>query len=267
MASPFALIDVDRFTRRTRNRGRFPSPACCGTRPRDCSDAASRRETHVSRLNGEPQSTLADGGPNASSTPPLGSTRRVDGGRCRLLAAQTTAPPEGWVVLPVDEYRALRERAILRHRRRPRRPGRRDADARRLRPARRRRRGRRPRAADDRRPARRLDARADSRRADGARRAARRPAGVARRRPAAARAARRAPAASCSRSTSSLPLAASAGTESIALPAVAVADFARHARAAEERRRSVGRPAASSPSTPRRRTKAAGRRSAGRTSR
>jgi hypothetical protein len=27
------------------------------------------------------------------------------------LAAQTTAPPEGWVVLPLDEYRALRERA------------------------------------------------------------------------------------------------------------------------------------------------------------
>jgi hypothetical protein len=26
-------------------------------------------------------------------------------------AAQTTAPPEGWVVLPVDEYRALRDRA------------------------------------------------------------------------------------------------------------------------------------------------------------
>src|SRR5262249_47596215 len=25
--------------------------------------------------------------------------------------AQTTAPPEGWVILPVDEYRALRERA------------------------------------------------------------------------------------------------------------------------------------------------------------
>ena len=32
---------------------------------------------------------------------------------CRAAAAgaQTTAPPEGWVVLPVDEYRALRERA------------------------------------------------------------------------------------------------------------------------------------------------------------
>lgn len=28
------------------------------------------------------------------------------------IAAQTPAPPEGWVVLPVDEYRALRERAI-----------------------------------------------------------------------------------------------------------------------------------------------------------
>ena len=27
------------------------------------------------------------------------------------LMAQTTAPPEGWVVLPLDEYRALRERA------------------------------------------------------------------------------------------------------------------------------------------------------------
>jgi hypothetical protein len=27
------------------------------------------------------------------------------------LAAQTTAPPEGWVVLPLDEYKALRERA------------------------------------------------------------------------------------------------------------------------------------------------------------
>src|SRR3954471_16065859 len=25
--------------------------------------------------------------------------------------AQTTAPPEGWVVLPVDEYRALRDKA------------------------------------------------------------------------------------------------------------------------------------------------------------
>src|SRR5215510_12954862 len=25
--------------------------------------------------------------------------------------AQTTAPPDGWVVLPVDEYRALRDRA------------------------------------------------------------------------------------------------------------------------------------------------------------
>jgi len=28
------------------------------------------------------------------------------------VIAQTTAPPEGWVVLPVDEYRALRERAL-----------------------------------------------------------------------------------------------------------------------------------------------------------
>src|SRR5436190_595112 len=28
------------------------------------------------------------------------------------IAAQTVAPPEGWVVLPVDEYRALRERAF-----------------------------------------------------------------------------------------------------------------------------------------------------------
>src|SRR5882672_4494947 len=28
------------------------------------------------------------------------------------VVAQTPAPPEGWVVLPVDEYRALRERAI-----------------------------------------------------------------------------------------------------------------------------------------------------------
>src|SRR5437870_5727926 len=28
------------------------------------------------------------------------------------VSAQTTAPPEGWVVLPVDEYRALRERAL-----------------------------------------------------------------------------------------------------------------------------------------------------------
>src|SRR5262252_5506051 len=27
------------------------------------------------------------------------------------VMAQTTAPPDGWVVLPVDEYRALRERA------------------------------------------------------------------------------------------------------------------------------------------------------------
>jgi len=25
--------------------------------------------------------------------------------------AQTTVPPDGWVVLPVDEYKALRERA------------------------------------------------------------------------------------------------------------------------------------------------------------
>jgi hypothetical protein len=28
------------------------------------------------------------------------------------LAAQTTAPPEGWVVLPLDEYKALREKAL-----------------------------------------------------------------------------------------------------------------------------------------------------------
>src|SRR5262247_3847995 len=27
------------------------------------------------------------------------------------LLAQTTAPPEGWVVLPLDEYKALREKA------------------------------------------------------------------------------------------------------------------------------------------------------------
>ena len=27
------------------------------------------------------------------------------------LVAQTTAPPEGWVVLPLDEYKALREKA------------------------------------------------------------------------------------------------------------------------------------------------------------
>ena len=27
------------------------------------------------------------------------------------LMAQTTAPPEGWVVLPLDEYKALREKA------------------------------------------------------------------------------------------------------------------------------------------------------------
>src|SRR5438477_3236297 len=28
------------------------------------------------------------------------------------LFAQTTTPADGWVVLPVDEYRALRERAV-----------------------------------------------------------------------------------------------------------------------------------------------------------
>src|SRR5216117_766660 len=28
------------------------------------------------------------------------------------LIAQTPAPADGWVVLPIDEYRALRERAI-----------------------------------------------------------------------------------------------------------------------------------------------------------
>ena len=28
-----------------------------------------------------------------------------------IPTAQTTAPPDGWVVLPIDEYRALRERA------------------------------------------------------------------------------------------------------------------------------------------------------------
>ena len=104
-------------------------------------------------------------------------------------AAQTTAPPDGWVVLPVDEYRALRERANPP----PPPPApppvdatltrvdydlRVDGEV-----------DRRPRAADDRRAARRLDARADSRGADGARRAPRRPAGVARRGPAAARAA------------------------------------------------------------------------------
>ena len=30
----------------------------------------------------------------------------------RSLVAQTTAPPEGWVVLPIDEYKALREKAL-----------------------------------------------------------------------------------------------------------------------------------------------------------
>ena len=38
------------------------------------------------------------------------------------VTAQTGPPLEGWVVLPVDEYRALRERALPprhRHRRRP----------------------------------------------------------------------------------------------------------------------------------------------------
>src|SRR5437899_10035726 len=28
------------------------------------------------------------------------------------IAAQTTAPPEGWVILPLDEYKALREKAL-----------------------------------------------------------------------------------------------------------------------------------------------------------
>ena len=32
-------------------------------------------------------------------------------GHVGQLAAQTTAPPEGWVVLPLDEYKALREKA------------------------------------------------------------------------------------------------------------------------------------------------------------
>ncbi|HEV2982852.1 MAG TPA: hypothetical protein VGX46_00615, partial [Vicinamibacterales bacterium] len=31
--------------------------------------------------------------------------------RAAVATAQTTAPPDGWVVLPVDEYRALRDRA------------------------------------------------------------------------------------------------------------------------------------------------------------
>ena len=35
------------------------------------------------------------------------------------LIAQTPASAEGWVVLPVDEYRALRERAQSASRRRP----------------------------------------------------------------------------------------------------------------------------------------------------
>ena len=29
-----------------------------------------------------------------------------------IVVAQTPTPPEGWVVLPVDEYRALRDRAF-----------------------------------------------------------------------------------------------------------------------------------------------------------
>jgi hypothetical protein len=33
-------------------------------------------------------------------------------GGARNLVAQTTAPPEGWVVLPIDEYKALREKAL-----------------------------------------------------------------------------------------------------------------------------------------------------------
>lgn len=32
-------------------------------------------------------------------------------GSAGILIAQTTAPPEGWVVLPLDEYKALHEKA------------------------------------------------------------------------------------------------------------------------------------------------------------
>ena len=102
-----------------------------------------------------------------------------------LLAQAPT--PDGWVVLPVDEYRALRDRALGVAPPPPAPPveatlTRVDYDL----PVERRF-GRRPRGAHDRRAARRVDARADSRGPDGARRAHRRTAGPARRGAAAAR--------------------------------------------------------------------------------
>jgi len=42
----------------------------------------------------------------------LGLVVVVTGWVAPRVAAQTTAPPEGWVVLPLDEYKALREKAL-----------------------------------------------------------------------------------------------------------------------------------------------------------
>ena len=94
--------------------------------------------------------------------------------------------PEGWVVLPVDEYRALRARANPDAPLASRASGRCHAHARRLRAACRRRRDCRTCTAHDRCAARRMGEGGDSGGADGARCAPRRPAVVVDRRAAGA---------------------------------------------------------------------------------
>ena len=177
------------------------------------------------------------------------------------------SPPDGWVVLPVDEYRALRERANPQPPQPAAASGRCHVDAHRLRPPHRERHRRRPRAAHHRRPARRLDARADSGRPDGARRATRRTAGAARRGAAAARLPlarrpRRAHARHRARRSPRL-----RARESIALPGVGVTDLARGAGAAAQSASICRVPAASSPSASRPPARAAGRIRRGRISR
>ena len=182
------------------------------------------------------------------------------------LSHRPQAPAEGWVVLPVEEYRALRERAIP-----PAPPPlappvdatltRVDYDL---------------RVDSDSISGRallmidvlkdRLDPRPDSRRPDGARCAARWPAGLSRRRSSAARAGWRAPAAPRSRSTSS--------SRSRRRQARNRSRFRHRRRRSRESRwccrraeSTSRRPAASSRTMPRRPAKADGPRSAARTSR
>ena len=153
--------------------------------------------------------------------------------------AQTAASAEGWVVLPVEEYRALRERAIP-----PAPPPlappvdatltRVDYDL---------------RVGSDSIAGRallmidvlkaRLDPRPDSRRPDGARCAARRPAGLARRRSSAARVAgARRPRRAHARHRHP---ADGVGRHGIGRASgIAVADIAGRAGAAEERSRPLG---------------------------